>query len=61
VYAEQDHHCGFVVNRILDIVETELRLHSQNNANDNLLGTTVIQQHVTDVLNLKNLARHKTR
>ena len=61
VYAEQDHHCGFVVNRILDIVETELRLHSQNSANENLLGTTVIQQHVTDVLNLRNLARHESR
>lgn len=61
VYAEQDHHCGFVVNRILDIVETELRLQTKNSANENLLGTTVIQQHVTDVLNLRNLARHLTR
>ena len=27
----------------------------------NLLGTTVIQQRVTDVLNLRNLARQATR
>jgi two-component system chemotaxis sensor kinase CheA len=61
VYAEQDHHCGFVVNRILDIVETQLQLHTKNGVNENLLGTSVIQQHVTDVLNLRHLARHQTR
>ena len=58
VYAEEDHHCGFAVNRIVDIVETELRLQTKNGDHDNLLGTTVIQQRVTDVLNLRNLARH---
>jgi len=61
VYAEQDHNCGFVVNRILDIVETELQLQTKNSANDNLLGTTVIQQRVTDVVNLRILGRLETR
>jgi two-component system chemotaxis sensor kinase CheA len=59
VYAEHDYSCGFAVNRIVDIVETELRLQKQKNGHsDNLLGTTVIQDRVTDVLNLCNLARH---
>jgi two-component system chemotaxis sensor kinase CheA len=61
VYAEQDHSCGFVVNRIVDIVETELRLQMRNCENDHLLGTAVIQQRVTDVLNLRNLALHVTQ
>jgi len=60
VYAEQDHSCGLVVNRIVDIVEAELRFQSPKE-DDNLLGSTVIQQRVTDVLNLRNLARHGSR
>lgn len=59
VYSEGNLNCGFVVNRIVDIVETELRLQTKRPADDNLLGTTVIQQRVTDVLNLRNLARHE--
>ena len=59
VYAEADYSCGFAVNRIVDIVETELRLQQQKNGHsENLLGTTVIQDRVTDVLNLCSLARH---
>lgn len=61
VYAEQGKSCGLVVNRIVDIVETELNFQSSKSDNDNLLGTTVIQQRVTDVLNLRNLARHESR
>jgi len=57
VYAEEHYSCGFAVNRIVDIVETELRLKSKNGEHENLLGTTVIQQRVTDVLNLRSLAR----
>jgi two-component system chemotaxis sensor kinase CheA len=57
VYADQDHRCGLVVNRIVDIVETELRLSASRGADDNLLGTSVIQERVTDVLNLRRLAR----
>lgn len=59
VYSEADYSCGFAVNRIVDIVETELRLQQQKNGHsENLLGTTVIQDRVTDVLNLCSLARH---
>lgn len=57
VYSEQDFRCGFVVNRIVDIVETELKFESNRGEDDNLLGTSVIQQRVTDVLNLRRLAR----
>jgi two-component system chemotaxis sensor kinase CheA len=57
VYADQDYRCGLVVNRIVDIVETELTFSESRAANDNLLGTSVIQQRVTDVLNLRHLAR----
>ncbi len=59
VYSEGDFSCGFAVNRIVDIVETELRLQQNNSHhNENLLGTTVIQNRVTDVLNLCSLARY---
>jgi two-component system chemotaxis sensor kinase CheA len=57
VYADQDYRCGLVVNRIVDIVETELKCSTSRGAEDNLLGTSVIQQRVTDVLNLRHLAR----
>jgi len=56
VYSEDQRSCGFAVNRIVDIVQTELRLHTTAGEHENLLGTAVIQQRVTDVLNLKNLA-----
>lgn len=57
VYADQDHHCGLVVRRIVDIVETELSLAPNSRDDDDLLGTSVIQQRVTDVLNLRRIAR----
>lgn len=60
VYAEQGRSYGLVVNRIVDVVETELRYHTQNQTDELLVGTTVIQQRVTDVLNLPNLARQAT-
>ncbi|MDX1945367.1 MAG: chemotaxis protein CheA [Pirellulaceae bacterium] len=58
VYAEQGRSYGLVVNRIVDVVDTQLGFDPQARMDDNLLGTTVIQQRVTDVLNLRNLARH---
>ena len=57
VYADQDYRCGLIVNRIIDIVETELQLPTKKSDEDNLLGTSIIQQRVTDVLNLRRLAR----
>ncbi len=59
VYADQDHTCGLVVNRIVDIVEADVQLQSSS-GNDNLLGSTVIQNRVTDVLNMKHLAKTST-
>lgn len=61
VYAEQGHSCGLVVRHIVDVIDTALNLQSPKGANDELLGTTVIQQRVTDVLNLKNVARFESR
>jgi two-component system chemotaxis sensor kinase CheA len=57
VYAEDDRRYGLVVNRIVDIVETELQFSGARGPEDDLLGTCVIQQRVTDVLNLHRLAR----
>lgn len=61
VYAEEDRTCGLVVSRIVDIVETELDFKTTQSADSNLLGTTVIQQRVTNVLNLRNIAQHESR
>ena len=61
VYADNERSCGLVVNRILDIVETELQFDATRPETDPLLGTTVIQQRVTDVLNLRSLAQHAWR
>jgi two-component system chemotaxis sensor kinase CheA len=57
VYSDQDHQCGLVVRRIVDIVETELQLAKPSRDDADLLGTAVIQQRVTDVLNLRRIAR----
>ena len=61
VYGEQGHSCGLVVGNIVDVVDSELNIQSPKGADDELLGTTVIQQRVTDVLNLKNVARYASR
>ena len=57
VYDERERSFGLVVERIVDITEAELKFHNDRPAGDYLLGTTVVQQRVTDVLNLRNLAR----
>ncbi len=57
VYAEEGYRCGLIVNRIVDIVETELNISHSRGDDANLLGTSIIQQRVTDVLNLRRLAR----
>ena len=56
VYSDEDRTCGLVVNRIVDIVETELQLQPSEDQCDNLLGSTVIQDRVTDVVNVRTLA-----
>ena len=57
VYADGSESCGFVVGRIVDVVEAEVagRASGRSGAT-NLLGTVVIQRRVTDIVNLPNLA-----
>ncbi len=56
VYVDQNHSCGLVVHRIVDIVETELPTLPEN-SDDNLLGTIVVGDRVTDILNLRQVTR----
>jgi two-component system chemotaxis sensor kinase CheA len=60
VYADGDSCCGLVVNRIVDIVETQVQFDG-GDATSRLLGTVVIHKQVTDVLNLRSLARPARR
>ncbi len=43
VYADREHHCGFVVRRIVDIVEAELQFSPESSQHEHLLGSMVIQ------------------
>ena len=62
VYADGVESCGFVVGRIVDAVETEVARHAGRHVTEHLLGTAVIQQRVTDIVNLPHLARsHNVR
>jgi two-component system, chemotaxis family, sensor kinase CheA len=61
VYRDQDQSCGLIVDRIVDIVETQLELPRPSEGSSNLLGTTVLQDRVTDVLDLRKLARSRGR
>lgn len=58
VHTDGNRSYGLVVNRIVDAVETVLELHETKPESHNLLGTTIINERITDVLNLANLARH---
>lgn len=58
VYSDEDRSCGFAVHEILDIVDAELKLAPGFEDRDSrLLSTTVIHNRVTDVLNLRCLAK----
>lgn len=57
VYDELGQRFGLIVERIVDITEAELNFAIDQDAEHYLLGTTVVQQRVKDVLNLRNLAR----
>lgn len=61
VYADDDRQCGLVVNRIVDIVATELHFESEKGPDDYLLGTAIVQQRATNLLNLQRLARYEGR
>jgi two-component system, chemotaxis family, sensor kinase CheA len=56
VYSEQGRSLGFVVEKILDIVEEEI-VARQPFKRDGLLGSAVIQQRVTDLLDVRGLIR----
>jgi two-component system chemotaxis sensor kinase CheA len=56
VYSENGRSVGLVVDRIADIVESAVDL-SRRTASQELLASIVIQQRVTDLLNLPALIR----
>ncbi len=57
VYSENDRNVGFVVARILDIVEDEVRL-DVTTTREGMLGSIIVQQKVTDVLDMAAIVRH---
>lgn len=56
VYSEQGVSYGLVVNRIVDIVETGFEI-SRPSQRVGLMGSTVIHEHVTDVVDLPAIIR----
>jgi len=56
VYSERGRSVGLVVDRILDIVE-ETIVPQQPAKRDGMLGSAVIQQRVTDLLDVKRFVR----
>ncbi len=56
VYSEQGRSVGLVVDRILDIVE-ETIVPQQPSKRQGLLGSAVIQQRVTDLLDVRGFVR----
>ena len=56
VYADGDRSVGLVVDRILDIVETQLEVRRQSQQTG-ILGSAVIQQRVTDLLDVPGVIR----
>jgi len=56
VYSEKGRSLGFVVDRVVDITDAAIS-HSRDCASDELLASAVIQQRVTDLLNLPSIIR----
>ena len=56
VYSEEGRSVGLVVDRILDIVEESV-VSQHPSKRDGLLGSAVIQQRVTDLLDVRGLVR----
>jgi two-component system chemotaxis sensor kinase CheA len=56
VYADRDRSVGLVVDRILDIVETQLEVR-HDVQRPGILGSAVIQQRVTDLLDVPGVIR----
>ncbi|MBX9790464.1 MAG: chemotaxis protein CheW [Pirellulales bacterium] len=56
VHSQRDRSVGLVVDRIIDIVQTTVEVTRPAN-NDNLLASAVIQQRVTDLVDVPSLIR----
>jgi two-component system chemotaxis sensor kinase CheA len=56
VYAEGTHSIGLVVERILDIVEEDV-VHEHINERAGILCSAVVQQRVTDLLDVRSVVR----
>jgi two-component system chemotaxis sensor kinase CheA len=56
VYADRGHRVGLVVDCIVDIVEESLQLERPIE-HRSLLGSSVIQERVTDVLDVQSIVR----
>jgi two-component system chemotaxis sensor kinase CheA len=56
VHSEGGHSVGLVVDEIIDIVDQHVTMIRKSD-NPHLLGSSVIQQHVTDLLNVPELVR----
>ena len=56
VYSQQGQSVGLVVDEILDIVEDTIQVR-QSCAGRGLIGSAVIQQRVTDVVDVPGLIR----
>jgi two-component system chemotaxis sensor kinase CheA len=54
VYSDQGRSIGLVVDRILDIVEETLTVQSRAQ-HDGMLGSAVVQQRVTDLLDVRGI------
>lgn len=57
VYAHEDQYVGLVVDRILDIVESSVTVQRRRRAGT-VLGSAVIQEKVTDILDIRRLIHH---
>ncbi len=57
VYAHEDQYVGLVVDRILDIVESTVKVQRRRRAGT-VLGSAVIQDKVTDILDIRHLIHH---
>ena len=54
VYTEGNRSLGFVVDRVADITDAEIA-DSQRCESEELLASTVVQQRVTDVLDVRSI------
>ena len=54
VYADQDRSVGLVIDRILDIVDESITIQGKP-AKRGVLGSAVIQQRITDILDVPAL------